>query len=125
MGEVKDTTKEAIRVVKEFERKENREPNDAPAGCGYDILSKSPDGRELHIEVKGRGRLKAPHIFLTDNELQNAKEDSHYQVYIVLGKGADAQLYTIPGRIVAEKVEPETKWRLGLRKWIKEFQQEV
>lgn len=52
--------------------------------AGYDILSFEFDTRERHIEVKSTV-LKPDnlHFYLTDNELQTAKEDDNYFIYVV------------------------------------------
>ena len=125
MGEIKETKDKAIRAANDHEIREHREPKDVLEKRGYDIISISPDGQERHIEIKGRRKEKAPHVFLTENELKMAKEDPNFWLYLTVGEGSNIKLYTIPGRIVAEKVKREIRWRLGLRKWIKEFQQEV
>jgi len=62
---------------------------------------------------------------LNDNQIKNAREDPLYQLYIVLSQGANITLYTIPGRVVSEMARSETKWRLGLGKWIKDYQREI
>ena len=45
-------------------------------GIGYDILSRHPDGRERHIEVKSRCSVMAPH--LTENEKEKSITDPDY-----------------------------------------------
>jgi hypothetical protein len=74
MGEVKDTEKRAMGIATEYERRAGRKPRIvAGTGCGYDIESRTDDAREVrHIEVKGRGKKNAPHVFLTDGEFSLA-----------------------------------------------------
>lgn len=52
---------------------------------GYDILSFASDGCEKHIEVKGvRGKPGSSfRFFVSQNEIDIAKSDKHYHLYIV------------------------------------------
>ncbi len=51
---------------------------------GYDILSYSSDGTEIHIEVKATSsKPGALTCYLTENELRTAKCDDKYHLYIV------------------------------------------
>jgi hypothetical protein len=114
MGEIKNTRDEAIKIAKEYEIKKNREPKDAPPKCGYDIISKTLDGEEFHIEVKGRKHLGVPHVFLTDNEYRKAKEISNYWLYFVAVESLD--VLPVPGSFIIENAKRVTKWRLSVPK---------
>ena len=123
MGEVKDTEKRAMGIAIEYERKAGRKPQIvAGTGCGYDIESRTQNGREVrHIEVKGRGKKNAPHVFLTDVEHALAKTDERYWVYLVLGSERDFHLFAVVGKIAAENAEEEIKWRLRRGSWLSPF----
>lgn len=55
--------------------------NDA---AGYDILSFDENGNEIYIEVKStRAKPGDANFYLTANELERAKNDMNYWVYIV------------------------------------------
>ena len=123
MGEVKETERRAISIAIEYERKAGRNPQVVSgSGCGYDIESRTDDGRETrHIEVKGRGKKNAPHVFLTDDECSLARTDRQYWVYLVLGSEDDFHLFAVPGPIAAENAREETKWRLPRKIWLRPF----
>ena len=54
-------------------------------GLGYDILSFETDGQERFIEVKTtKGKVTSKlNFYLTDNELQKAKDMENYWIYVV------------------------------------------
>ena len=51
---------------------------------GYDILSYSANGEELHIEVKSKaGMLRYFDFYISDNEYQKLKENRNHVVYYI------------------------------------------
>jgi hypothetical protein len=123
MGEVKETEERAMRVAIEYEKTSGRLVKVvAGTGCGYDLESQSADGTHIrHIEVKGRGKINAPHVFLTDDELSLARTDENYWLYLVFGPEKEFRFFVVPGKIAAQKVEQEIKWKLRSGKWLGSF----
>jgi len=74
-----------MRIVKAFERSENRKPKDVSTRVeGYDIESTDKRGYKRYIEVKSRrGGFR---VSLTENEFNIAKEKGNsYYLYVVRG----------------------------------------
>lgn len=127
MSETTETRDHAMKVAMEFERKHNRNPQDVhQKGLGYDIQSEplTPSDLPRHIEVKGRGKEKAAHIFLDDGEYQNAKNDPYFWVYAVFGKNDKTRLYILPKDVIVQKAKQVIKWKFQ-HSWMKEFRQEL
>jgi len=76
--------KDRLKKYQELKSKiEQKSLNDD--SLGYDILSFETNGRERYIEVKTTGGKISSELsfYLTDNELQTAKRDENYWIYIV------------------------------------------
>ena len=87
----------AMQAVMSSERALGREPRDVSSqtGLGYDIESRSPEGRLLFIEVKGRVD-GADSVTLTRNEIlcaKNAADKFLLAVVVVEGEVAKAPVY--------------------------------
>ena len=87
----------AMQAVMNTERAEGRDPRDvsSKAGLGYDIESRTPDGRLMFIEVKGRAD-GADWVTLTRNEIlcaKNASDRFVLAVVVVEGETAKAPVY--------------------------------
>jgi hypothetical protein len=87
----------AMQAVMNAERSQGREPRDVSSqtGLGYDIESRTPEGRLLFIEVKGRVD-SADSVTLTRNEIlcaKNAADKFLLAVVVVDGEAAKAPVY--------------------------------
>ena len=91
----------------EFERKNNRTPEDVSAqNLGFDIRSKDKTALVRYIEVKARASKGA--VALTQNEWFKAKRfKDEYYLYAVMNAASEPQLHVI--RNPAENLEPEEK----------------
>jgi hypothetical protein len=98
---------EIERAGMEFERKNNRTPEDVSVqNLGFDIRSKDNVGLVRYIEVKARAGNGA--VALTQNEWFKAKRfKDEYYLYAVMNAANKPQLYVI--RNPAENLEPEEK----------------
>ncbi len=104
----KDTQDTEIRGMNrsmEIERKEGFIPEDVSnkRGLGYDILSKHPDGRERHIEVKARCSFTP--VQLTPNEENARLKDPNYKLHVHVIDG-DTHYTTIlddPSKLITKK----------------------
>jgi hypothetical protein len=77
-------------------------------GLGYDIVSFTEAGAEIHIEVKTtKGSIGTP-FFISENERRvAASEGGMFQVYRVFGYGTNPQIYIIAGPLeTALNLEP-------------------
>jgi len=85
------------------------------AELGYDILSFTEDGKELHIEVKTTGRSEYADIgfYLSQNELEHAGLDPNWRLYRVCNIDASPTVENL-GNIAREQVE---NWQLKPSVW--------
>lgn len=83
----KDSESTAIQIVLNYESGEGGAAEDRhkQKGIGYDVYSKTADGEERFIEIKGFREKEGP-FNLTPHELEKArKECDKYYVYVVSG----------------------------------------
>lgn len=82
-------------IVKIFEEENLKNSSFTPKilttdGDGYDVLSYEEDGREKQIEVKSTMEHKSSiTFFISQNEVDRARELDNYWLYIVTGVGKD------------------------------------
>jgi hypothetical protein len=111
----KDNVKtEAMNRVMEYEKSKGRNPIDVSGkGVGYDIQSNN-----LKIEVKGRGKDKAPHVLFNQHNieaLENA-DDNDYRLYIVMNPIENPKLIIFTKEDILRKKEELRQWKIPLRK---------
>lgn len=101
----KDVERIAMQVAMEYERKNNRKPEDVSAeNLGFDIRSTGDSDEIRYIEVKGRAGTDG--IALTQNEWFKAMRFSNdYYLYAVMNCSSKPELYIINNP--AENVKPE------------------
>lgn len=77
IGEIKKVLPKKIAEIKQVSLTDD--------SLGYDILSFNPDGSEKHIEVKAVRNKPALtfRFYISENEVLIAKQDPHYNLYIV------------------------------------------
>jgi len=108
---------EAIKYVIDYEEKANRNPHDVTKDKkhkGYDIIC---DDRV--IEVKGRGKDKAPHILLNENNIQaiqNKHPNKTYYLYVVMNPEHNPNLMIFSKEEVERRRQESRIWRIPLRK---------
>ena len=87
-------------------------------GLGYDVLSYTPDERELHIEVKTTTLKKDTPFLITKNELDyfqgHPDRARIYRVFKVFSK-QEVGLYTLCGQDRARLLLDPVAFRVGLR----------
>ena len=103
----KDTQDTEIRGMNrsmDMERRDGFIPEDVSnkRGIGYDILSRHPDGRVRHIEVKARCSFTP--VQLTPNEEKARLNDPNYMLHIHVIDGQDCHT-----RIIQNPAELKTK----------------
>ncbi len=104
----KDTQNTEMRGMNrsmDIERKEGFTPEDVSnkRGLGYDILSKHPDGRERHIEVKARCSFTG--VQFTPNEEKARLTDPNYKLHVHVIDGDTHHTITVdnPAKLVTKK----------------------
>ena len=117
----------ALEIVMEFEETEDRIPEDRhdQPGIGYDIFSRTSDGKELYIEVK-HFRENIGTWELTPHEWKKAEEQQYsYFVYIVVGlvEGKTPSVQVIQNPIKYLSPDPPiqkkfSRWKNGVRRVI-------
>jgi hypothetical protein len=94
-------------------------PRCTSGGRGYDLLSRSPDGKIRYIEVKGRAGEGA--VELSANEWLKAEQlGADYWLYIVTGALGDSDLHLIQDpawRLPGEEVVPQVRYRVTQQGW--------
>ncbi len=105
---------EAMNCVMEYERSQGKNPIDVSGeGVGYDIQSGN-----LEIEVKGRGRNKAPHVLLNQHNIEalEKSENDKYRLYVVMNPVNNPRLIIFSKEDVIGKKKERPQWRIPLRK---------
>jgi hypothetical protein len=96
MQEDPDVEHMGMMVTMDYEREQDREPEDVSAeNLGFDVRSTDPDtGCKRYIEVKARARVGP--VELTQNEWFKAGRFApNYYLYVVLNAAAQPELYII------------------------------
>ena len=109
---IQDTERIGMEMSMEHERHEGWAPEDVSAkrGIGYDILSRHPDGRERHIEVKARCRTGP--VQLTKNEAYTIRNDSCAILHVHVDVGADSCETQVFDRPAALKMTERRLWEI-------------
>ncbi len=69
-------------------------------GLGYDVLSFSPDGSELHIEVKTTNGPKTAPFFVTENEVRVSERlASSFRLYRLFEFASGPRMYVRAGKL--------------------------
>ena len=103
-----------------YEQKRGWEVEDVSAeACGYDLLSRSPDGDVRYIEVQGRAGVGA--VEVSENEWLKAEQlGKDYWLYIVTDalKAPALHLVQDPAhRLPREEVVPQVRYRVAQQGW--------
>ncbi len=105
----------AVEFVKDYERKQGRDPIVLKQGSGYDIQS-----GDRQIEVKGRSAGKDAGVFvlMNENNIMALQKNKNWYLYIVydLKEGKTPKLKILTKAQVLERVKFGVIWEVDLRK---------
>lgn len=107
---------EAIEIVKKYLQKEERTYEDVSKNdtfVGIDIISEN-----LRIEVKGRGKDKAPHFYLNEYNIQGLKntDDKNYRLFLVMNPKENPRIIIFTKEEIEKKMKEKIIWKIPLRK---------
>ena len=86
------------------------------SSLGYDILSYTENGEELHIEVKSKaGMLKYFDFYISDNEYQKLKDNQNHVIYYISYLRSNAPfLFKLNGAMLNESNIKPVLYRVTL-----------